>query len=491
MTQVESQVGTYGLPSFSARQEEATPRRAKRQDVALPEPILIENVLWFCRLRWLVMASLTALGVVTMIPPLASALGLGPRQVWPFLAAALLLVSNTVLLILARRTVHPNSGRAALTSLWCQIISDLLVLTFVVHCMGSRHTFAPFAYLFHIVLSCIFVSRRQSFVVTMFACLLYVGCVRLETAGVLTPRQLIAAKAPDGVDGASAQVTLNLLLALAIFAVVWYLTSRLSAMVRDRDKELAQTNRRLVAAQAERRRHMLRTTHELKAPFAAIHANGQLLLNDYRGPVADEPRVVIGRIVNRSQRLATQIQEMLQLANLESTGQNAPPPRPVDLADLEPAETVGVDDHLKMLLGNLITNAVNYSNDGGRVTVRCVRDRAGRHRVTIADHGIGIPADKLPHIFDEYYRTSEAVRHNRESSGLGLAIVRTVAQAADIAMRVESQPGAGTTFHLRFPGQAGPRILACAGHPFAYNQGRRPATVAGGQARSDAEGAAQ
>ena len=347
MTQVESQVGTHELPLFSSRQEEATPRPAKRGDVSLPEPILIENVLWFCRLRWLVMASLTALGVVTMIPPLASALGLGPRQIWPFLAAALLLVSNTVLLILARRTVHPDSGRAALTCLWCQIISDLLVLTFVVHCMGSRHTFAPFAYLFHIVLSCIFVSRRQSFVVPLFACLLYVGCVRLETTGILTPRQLMALATPGGADHTSAQVTLNLLLALAIFAVVWYLTSRLSAMVRDRDKELAQTN--------------------------------------------------------RSQRLAIQIQEMLPLANLESIGQNAPQPQPLDLADvlrwcitsvepaavtrhidvvadLEPAQTVGVDDHLKMLFGNLITNAVTYSNDGGRVTVCCVRDRRPGHR---------------------------------------------------------------------------------------------------------------
>jgi signal transduction histidine kinase len=74
--------------------------------------------------------------------------------------------------------------------------------------------------------------------------------------------------------------------------------------------------------------------------------------------------------------------------------------------------------------------------------------------VAVADRGIGIPADKLPHIFEDYYRTDEAVRHNKQSSGLGLAIVRHVAQEHGIRIRVESRPGVGTTFYLRLaPGQ--------------------------------------
>lgn len=473
MTQSESQPGTYELPLLPSQQDRVTSRRGKRKDLSLPEPILFENVLWFCRLRWLVMASLTVLGVVTMIPPLASALALRPRAIWPFVAAGLLLVSNTVLLILARRITRPASGRAALTSLWCQIVCDLLVLTYVVYYVGSRHTFAPFAYLFHIVLACIFISKRQSFIVTMLACVLYVGCVRLETAAILPARELLA-DAQVGFESGSPEVTLNLALALGIFSIVWYLTSRLSAMVRDRDEELAQTNRRLVAAQEERQRHMLRTTHELKAPFAAIHANSQLLLKGYCGPLGDEPRDIVLRIADRSKRLAGQIQDMLQLANLQSVGQEEARPQPIDLADVlgwcitntEPtarsrrieiaadlasAPTVGVADHLKMLFGNLITNAVNYSDEAGRVEVRCENDPDGRHRVTIADDGIGIPPQKLPKIFDEYYRTSLAVKHNRESSGLGLAIVRTVAQANNITVRVESRPAVGTTFHLRLP----------------------------------------
>ena len=63
-----------------------------------------------------------------------------------------------------------------------------------------------------------------------------------------------------------------------ISATVWYLASRLANALRQRDEELSAINRRLVAATEERAGHMLRTTHQLKAPFAAIHANTQLLL---------------------------------------------------------------------------------------------------------------------------------------------------------------------------------------------------------------------
>ena len=113
--------------------------------------------------------------------------------------------------------------------------------------------------------------------------------------------------------------------AIGIWLVVWYLASHLSSMVRRRDLELTETNARLVAAQEERARHMLATTHQLKAPFAAIYSNAQLLLQGYCGDVPDEALQVIQRITSRSRRLTTEIQEMLQLANLSSTSQQSLP----------------------------------------------------------------------------------------------------------------------------------------------------------------------
>ena len=89
---------------------------------------------------------------------------------------------------------------------------------------------------------------------------------------------------------------------------------------------------------------------------------------------------------------------------------------------------VAVEDHIKMLFTNLLSNAVIYSHEKGRVSVECKPSKETGPVITIEDRGIGMPADKLPKIFDEYYRTDEAARHNKTSTGLGLTIVHHVAQ---------------------------------------------------------------
>jgi two-component system phosphate regulon sensor histidine kinase PhoR len=110
-----------------------------------------------------------------------------------------------------------------------------------------------------------------------------------------------------------------------------------------------------------------------------------------------------------------------------------------------------VEEHLRMLLDNLLSNAVLYSHEGGTVHVTCAEQPDGGATLTVEDHGIGIVQEKLPRIFDEYYRTDEAARFNKESTGLGLTIVRHVAEAHGIGVRVESRLGEGTKFRLRFP----------------------------------------
>jgi signal transduction histidine kinase len=69
----------------------------------------------------------------------------------------------------------------------------------------------------------------------------------------------------------------------------------------------------------------------------------------------------------------------------------------------------------------------------------------------VRDRGIGIPKEKLPKVFGDYFRASEAVQHNNASTGLGLAIVRQVARDAGIAVEVQSAPGWGTCFSLTIP----------------------------------------
>jgi signal transduction histidine kinase len=305
---------------------------------------------------------------------------------------------------------------------------------------------------------------------------MFAACIIAEYVLKILPSMSIFAEPYHRQNHSPVLVTLavNFFLTIGIWLVVWYLASYLSSMVRRRDLELTETNIRLISAQEERARHMLATTHQLKAPFAAIYSNAQLLLQGYCGDIPDEALQVIQRITSRSRRLSTEIQEMLQLANLSSASQQSLPQTRMVSTDLllwcksqvdpvarergvtfklnvRPVAMVGTEDHFKMLFVNLMSNAVIYSHRNGQVRIRCVKGPDSEPVVTIADDGIGIQSDKLPHIFEEHYRTNEAVQHNKESSGLGLAIVKNVAELYGIRIRVESRFGSGTKFELRFP----------------------------------------
>ena len=450
--------------------------------VALDHSLLAENVLWFCYLRWAVIAVLTVFGLLGIVPGFFASIGLRRPGMWPFITAGVLTLANAAYLASIKITVSKTKdpARYAMGALWVQIALDLVVLTCVVYFVGSTRTFIPFAYLFHIALACIFFPYRQSLAVTLSACVLYSACIVAESSGLLPPTHLFVEPATRHINGSdSALPALNFIMGMGIWLVVWYLVSHLAAMVRQRDTDLHMVNERLKAAMAERRRHMLTTTHQLKSPFAAIQANTQLLLGGYCGTLPDEALSVTQRIAVRCKALASEIQEMLQLANLSSTSQRPLAQVTLDLADLlewgigvlEPtaqsrriaferdlgsARVIAAEDHLKMLLMNVLSNAVNYSYDGGTVRVACQRNGDGRAMVTIADTGIGIPAAKLPRIFQEHYRTTEAVKHNKQSTGLGLAIEKQDAELYSIHIRVESQTGKGTTFELNFPKTTAP-----------------------------------
>jgi signal transduction histidine kinase len=438
--------------------------------------LLRQNAIWFCRLRWIVVAALCGTGILGLFPRHTQILSLAIPPVLPLSAAGILALLNGIFVRLISLADHPRGAWTAKGLLWLQISCDLLVLTGVVHWMGRDLPSASFMYLFHIILACIVFTPLESLLVLALAAAFYLASVILAAQGFLTPMSVFAAQ----VSGESTQPTGGIWLAyrvgftFLVWAVIWYLVSWLAGKLQVHEHQLALTNFQLKASGEERSAPMLQTTHQLTAPFASIHAQTQLLLGNYCGVLPDKARQVVETIASRSMALSRQIQQMLQLANLRSQGQSDPPRKDLDLAqlataavaraepaarqrnitlqsELEPAPVNAVEDYLTMLLDNLIVNAVNYSHDHGTVEIRCHLQEKNQVVLTVQDHGIGIPAEKLPRIFDDYYSTEEAVKHNRTSSGLGLAVVRQVAHATPAAVQVESAPGWGTRFTVTVP----------------------------------------
>ncbi len=437
--------------------------------------LLVEHIYWYCHFRWIVIAVLLLFGAASNVPGLFDSLNLRSNLFWPFGIAGLGTFINIIFKTHASRAQTTGSNSSLLINMWSQIILDLIILTFVVHYVGSLDTVIPFAYLFHIVLSCIFFTRIQCLFVTLFSSLLFITCVGLEYAEVLSPYSVYKNSLFLDDVGLNLQtIFVHIFTILSIWYVVWYLVSYISNLVRERDLELCTTNRRLKEAQEEKTKHLLRLTHELKAPFAAIDANIQLIQKGLCGALPDKALELLERIAARSRKLGEIIQAMLQLENVQKATTEMLRTEQRDLAeiikwciaqvqptaekrciaidaDLQPVQINANEDFMKMLFGNVISNALLYSHTNSHVSVGCHARSDTGPVVVVEDHGIGIAPDKIEKIFDEYYRTDEAVTHNKNSNGLGLAIVKSVAQSHRLTIRVTSAPSVGTRFEIMFP----------------------------------------
>jgi signal transduction histidine kinase len=105
---------------------------------------------------------------------------------------------------------------------------------------------------------------------------------------------------------------------------------------------------------------------------------------------------------------------------------------------------------LGQVLTNLLTNAVNYNQEGGEVTVR-VETTDRQAIVSVRDTGCGIPEEDRPHLFERFYRVDKARARASGGNGLGLAICKSIVDAHGGTLGFETQLGRGTTFWIRLP----------------------------------------
>jgi two-component system phosphate regulon sensor histidine kinase PhoR len=105
---------------------------------------------------------------------------------------------------------------------------------------------------------------------------------------------------------------------------------------------------------------------------------------------------------------------------------------------------------LESIFGNLITNAINYTQEGGKITVR-VEQAVGNVRVNVTDNGYGIDAKYLDKIFDKFYRVKNERTRFITGTGLGLSIVKGLLDSIGGSITVDSTPGTGSTFSVMLP----------------------------------------
>ncbi|HZG79191.1 MAG TPA: sensor histidine kinase, partial [Brevibacillus sp.] len=106
------------------------------------------------------------------------------------------------------------------------------------------------------------------------------------------------------------------------------------------------------------------------------------------------------------------------------------------------------ESKLKQLLVILLDNALSYSSEPIRIEIT---ERSGAVNISVVDHGVGIPKEDLPHIFDRFYRVDKARARETGGAGLGLSIAKRIVDAHGGTIDVWSEIGKGTTFTVSFP----------------------------------------
>ncbi len=215
-------------------------------------------------------------------------------------------------------------------------------------------------------------------------------------------------------------------------------------------------------------------THELKTPINVIGGYAELLETGAYGDVPGKQREVLASMREQTRVLTRLVNQLLDMSRLEAGGLKVH----VEVADL-PAlleelrrsfEPLARQQQIELvmqiepstprevpldaarvreqLLGNLLSNALKFTPEGGRIRLRA-RGAPDAAVIEVSDTGVGIPPEKLPHIFDKFYQVGADARS--KGAGLGLSIAREIVEAHGGRIEAESTPGRGTTFRISLP----------------------------------------
>lgn len=238
---------------------------------------------------------------------------------------------------------------------------------------------------------------------------------------------------------------------------------RLCSIFNEMSEQIQKDYDRFEKLELSRREFVANASHELKTPLTVIKSYSQTLSS--MDVNKSTQREFLSVIENETDRMTDIVGQLLQLSKLEEPVANLY--TDTDLLKLcgeitaslaleakkkniefitNGKGTVYTDsDKVKTVLTNLLTNAVNYSEQGKNIIID-ISDSA----VSVINFGIGIVAEDLPHIFERFYRTDKARNRGTGGTGLGLAIAKASAQAVGADITAQSTPGDRTVFTLEF-----------------------------------------
>ncbi len=346
-----------------------------------------------------------------------------------------------------------------------QILLDLVTLTVLLHYTGGIENPFIFLYLAHTIAASIVLPKRQAYILATLAIFMITLVVSLEYASVIPHVNLGGFVLPDRYKQFSRVVGVLFTVATLVYGCTYVVTAvsgelrrRQREMVKLRDQLLEKRTMELeqasneIAKLGDERRHFARflgvVAHDLQSPLVATQSFISYILDGYTGQITDGQKDLLERGVRRIDGLLTLITDLLDIPRIE-TGQITREMREISLNEVVKRSLEGLDNlaqqkglalkmelpdselkvngasrRLQQVITNLVSNAINYTNEG-TVLVR-VADSDNEVRVEVIDSGIGILPEDLPRLFNDFFRGSNV---GSKGTGLGLSISKRIVEA--------------------------------------------------------------
>jgi len=418
---------------------------------------------WVINLRWL-----AVFGILVSVPIGQQMLGfhLGYSQI-VITTSVLLLLNIVYFFVLHFMTFRSEFQELVFAEI--QVLTDLILISCLVHFAGGVENPFYFFYIIVVILAgFMFPGVAVALLNATFAALLLTGWTLAEYYGLVPVYQL-------GNGNFSPAHTVTALLAFYVmtFAGI-YIISNFVQSYRGLKLIIDEKNTQLEKSMQARREMFRYAAHELKSPITTIQSTLAVVDHAYSKNLEAEVRDMVERAERRSTQLLDMVNEMIEITKYKE-GIIEPDYQCVQFCAwlkqiAESQRSYAVQKKIRLDVGaladeieicfdrsemdkvvvNLLSNALRYTPQGGRVTIEPFQDRK-QYGFCVTDTGIGIPGKDQDKIFNEFYRTPDAKNMERTGTGLGLNLVREIVKKHNGSIELVSEVGKGSQFTVRLP----------------------------------------
>ena len=401
-----------------------------------------------------------------------------------FWLALAMLVYNATILALAPARGDPEDAPGAFKRLQrllaASVVLDFVALTIAVWIVGgARSPFLAF-YLFHLVVTAFLLPRRSALLAAALAIALLAALVLGELSGVIPAHTPVGA-----IPTADPLTPTYALTVLAVYSTLFVLISISATGLVARLRRAQEASRRksleLERLSAMRREFLLLALHNMNSPLGVVSMLLRNLRTGFLGPLQQTQEEQLDRALRKLDGLESFLAELRTLSELDRADLHEHSTEVslsfllADVVDahqdlaqtkhqtlrFQPGDhtglVFGVPRLLREALVNYVTNAIKYTPESGEITARVVAN-PDRVRAEITDTGVGISPDDTPRLFHEFVRVGRTNPQTKreKGTGLGLALVKRIADAHAGSVGVDSAPGRGSTFWLELPACGSP-----------------------------------